>query len=125
MANSITPQTAASRMSNPRRNAIAARVSRTVKKYVKGTTMVSPNKFRTKPFASGCPAASAIQRGISERNQNAAATTLKATNAYVPQPLAEGNRKRAIFELVRLETSFLNGPWGDSDIAIPTSRRMT
>jgi hypothetical protein len=70
----------------------APRVSRRVKKYVRGRTMLDPNRFRTKPFAIGCPAANATHRGIAEFNQKAATTTLSTTKPYPPQ--AVGSAKR-------------------------------
>jgi hypothetical protein len=52
-----------------------------VKKYVKGTTMLTPKRFLTMPFACGVPAAMAAQRGRSEFIQNAEIASLTATSA--------------------------------------------
>jgi hypothetical protein len=110
IVNCITAHTAASRVASPKRKEIAARVSKAVKKYVKGITMLTPNRFRTRPFASGDPAANATHRGMSECNQKAATTTLSGTNAYVPHSFAPAKRKDTNFESVTSKASyFLNG----------------
>jgi len=79
IANCMTAQMEANLTTRPKMNDTAPRVSRRVKKYVRGRTMLDPNRFRTKPFAIGCPATNATHRGITEFNQKAAITTLSAT----------------------------------------------
>ena len=44
-ANSMTPHSDANRTSSPKMNATAPRISRRVKKYVKGMAMLDPNRF--------------------------------------------------------------------------------
>jgi hypothetical protein len=83
----------------------APRVSRRVKKYVRGRAMLDPNRFRTKPFAIGCPATNATHRGITEFNQKAATTTLSATKPYPPQAVGFAKRNERNLE-VRSEYLF-------------------
>ena len=81
IVNSMIPHTAANRVKSPKMKEMAARVSRIVKKYVSGTTILAPNKCRTRPLASGDPVTNSAHRGKSECNQKAATTSLNATKA--------------------------------------------
>jgi len=97
ITNSMTPQTDANLTRSPRIKATAPRISRRVKKYVKGRAMLAPNRVRTSPF--GCPFANATNFGASEFSQTAATTSLSATKPYPPQGLAAPKRNESSLEV--------------------------
>ena len=99
IANCMTAQTDANLTTRPKMKDTAPRVSRRVKKYVRGRTMLDPNRFRTKPFAIGCPTTNATHRGITEFNQKAATTTLSATKPYPLQAVGFAKRNERNLEV--------------------------
>jgi hypothetical protein len=99
IANSITPQMDANLTRSPKMKATDARISRRVKKYVKGTAMLDPNRFRTS--GCGCPDANIAGPNfpIAEFIQVTATISLSATKPYPPRGIDSAKRNERSLEV--------------------------